>query len=295
MSKTTNQLYTILTSVIGLSLLILVAYRACDLSITFDEVWTYDLANQSILDIMTAERNFTSANNHILNSIFIKPVLNLFGHHIWVLRLPNVLSYIIYFIASVLIARAICKEAKLQLIAILILNLHPYLLDFFSLSRGYGIALSFETLSLAWIFIYFKKKKLKYIISSFSMASLAVLANFTWLNFLLPLWAAINFIFIIHNIQSSNKIFHGFFRNNIIPFLFSILVASFSIIPILYLRRQDEFKWGANAWFDSFHSFAKDFNYSNSFLLAILIQVLIMILFSLSFYILFKQFLKNNR
>ena len=96
MIRISNLKFNILTFLLFGILFTIIVFRAFNLSITYDEVWTFDLASQSVLDIATAERNFTSANNHILNSILIKPFLVAFGHDIWVLRLPNVLASLLY-------------------------------------------------------------------------------------------------------------------------------------------------------------------------------------------------------
>jgi hypothetical protein len=284
-----NNMYKLLVICISISLFAYVAYRAYYLSITFDEVWTFDLASQSIKDICSAKRNFSSANNHILNSILIKPCLYLFGHHVWVLRLPNVLSYLFYLLGSFILVGQMSNQNSLRLVGFICLNLNLYLLDFFSLSRGYGLANSFEMMSIALVFIYFKNGKLKHISWSFLFATLSVLANFTWINFFIPFWATLNIYWLVQNRNENRLLFSSFFQRNFSPVLFAIFLVIICFNPIHELAKCNEFKFGANGWFDSFHTFAKDFNYSDSFGYAVIMQVFFMLLYLISFLILMKN------
>ena len=67
--KIGDKAYWRLILVIGFLSFFLILYRSIILSITYDEVWTYHLSSQSIYQICYAPENFSSANNHVLNSI----------------------------------------------------------------------------------------------------------------------------------------------------------------------------------------------------------------------------------
>lgn len=284
-----SKVYNFIVITIGIALFSLIIYRSVYLGITYDEVWTFDIASQSVKDIMTAKLNFNSANNHILNSILIKPCLYFFGHHIWVLRLPNVLSYILYFVGTLILLKELTANNFIRLFGFILLHTNIYLLDFFSLARGYGLANAFEMMSITMIFLHIKNAKLKWLYLCFFFASLAVFANFTWLNYYVPLWAVLNILFLYKNKKAGNPLWTRTFINNLPPFIFSLVIISCSIVPISFLKKRNEFRWGANGWFDSFHTFAKDFNYSNSFYYGVAVQVILLILFLIACFIILKK------
>lgn len=275
---------------IGLLIFCYNAYRAVHVSITFDEVWTFDLASQPIADIMFAENNFLSANNHILNSLLIKPCIQLFGHHVWVLRLPNILAYLLYMIGSILLARKLFSRPIIQFSLFILLNTNLYLFDFFCLSRGYGLSNSFELMSILFLLSAFKTPKQTWIGASFLFAALAVYANFTWINFYLPLWCMMNVVFFLKDHSHTQHKLKTMLMYNAWPFFFASLLTLISYRPISILRKQDEFKWGANAWIDSMHTFAKDITYVNQYYITVAVQIILFAFFLLVIIVIIQQF-----
>lgn len=73
--------------------------------------------------------------------------MKLLGSSELALRLPNLLAHVVYLHAS---ARVALKARGLVLTVgcFLLLNAHPYLLDFFGLARGYGLACGLMMMSL---------------------------------------------------------------------------------------------------------------------------------------------------
>ena len=275
--KIGDKAYWRLILVIGFLSFFLILYRSIILSITYDEVWTYHLSSQSIYQICYAPENFSSANNHVLNSILIKPFIHLFGHKEWVLRLPNVLCFGFFYVGLVWLMQTLTKQNFIRLVGIIALCSLNYVLDFFSLSRGYGLALGFEMVSLAAIMHYFTYPSSRYLATSYLFASLAILSNFTWINFYVSLWFVMNIHWIF--LEKGLKVgILDLIKLNWIPFLLAILMTILCFKPIAMLRTQDEFRWGANGWFDSFHTFAKNFAYSDTFWVAILLQALMLAL-----------------
>lgn len=119
-----------------------VGLRAALVPLTFDEA-------HSFLFYALSRRFFTVelANNHPLNTILIY-VTTLFGDSPFLIRLPNYVAGVAYFALSV----SISKQTTRPLIAFTMLTAIPYLQEFFSLARGYGIA---STLTLAALNRYF--------------------------------------------------------------------------------------------------------------------------------------------
>jgi len=55
--------------------------------------------------------------------------------------------------------------------------LNPYLLDFFSLARGYGLSVVFISLSILMLLYYFKQRRRRYLVFHFILSLLAILSN----------------------------------------------------------------------------------------------------------------------
>ena len=276
---------------LGIALFMFVLYRAIILSITYDEVWLFYLASLPCSEIMFDPNCFQSANNHVLNTLLVKLVLLIDDKTIWLIRLPNVLAFILYYIGVIALFKQISTNKILQLCGVLLASCSPFVIDFFSLSRGYGLALSFQLCSMACLLIYLNRFQYKYLIIGFATAALAVYSNFTWLNYYLATWGVFNLI--VYFFTSKEKTIFSFLKLNLPALCCTIILTLLSFKPIIYLRQQDEFKWGSNAWIDSFHHFAKDLNYSDSFGFAVLTQVFVFALFVSTGYLMFKHFHKN--
>ena len=138
---------------IGLSLFVffIVLVRAATTAITWDEAFTYIAyaKNFHINQLIDIHSNY--ANNHILNTLMIFVVNKLCGlqYNELVIRLPNIIMLIFYFIGSYIFAKD--EKNKYLLFSGLILNY--YVMEFFGLARGYGIA----TCIIIWMYYFFKK------------------------------------------------------------------------------------------------------------------------------------------
>lgn len=121
------------------------------------------------------------ANNHLLNSVLSKICYSIFGDHLWAIRLPNVLSFILYFYAIYKLA-TLLKSSFLKYILILSATCIPYILDYFAYSRGYGLSMAFLVFSI------YKVIQLNKNYTTWNMllfASSSVLAIYSNLNIIL--------------------------------------------------------------------------------------------------------------
>ena len=124
--------------------------RAARLSFTHDESVTFQVALRAqYLDIARYDVRIPS-NNHMLNSLLAK-LCSLIASVPFALRLPNVIAHGGYLGAALLLARR-ADPGPPRVLAFVVLTLHPFLLDFFSLCRGYGLASGFELLAL-WLLV----------------------------------------------------------------------------------------------------------------------------------------------
>ena len=131
------------------------------------------------------------ANNHWLNSWLMYWCMELFGNSELSLRTPNILAHSLYLASTLLLIRHL-RPMPLMVAGFAMFNLNPFVLDFFFLARGYGLALAFTMLSLGSMIRAIEKRSverdfLKNLALSIVAGALAVLSNFSFLNYFLPL------------------------------------------------------------------------------------------------------------
>jgi hypothetical protein len=152
--------------------------RMIRLSFTHDESLTYTI----LLDDPTWRG---SANNHPLNTRTMRWARHWLGDQEWALRLPNLIAHGLYLISGMFLLRRFGSWAVL-LLGFGLLNLNAFLLDFFGLARGYGLASGLSLTSLwllkeAWDRMGTSSGR-ALIFLSFTFAALAPNANFAWVN-----------------------------------------------------------------------------------------------------------------
>jgi len=169
----------------GLALLAYTGVRTTLLSFTHDESLTY---LYHIFPGAFSLLDFSVANNHFLNSAFAALSCALFGSGEFALRLPNVIAHAAYLVATYLVMRRM-RSIFLALCGFVILNMNPFMLDFFSLARGYGMALSCMMLSVHFYLrsIEQASRRTENVALAFWFAWAAALANLALLNYYVAL------------------------------------------------------------------------------------------------------------
>jgi hypothetical protein len=268
---------------LGILMLSVAWWRAAHLSATYDEVWVETISQDSVWNIMFHERHFTSANNHILNTLLAKLCLSLGEPSLLLARLPNVFSILVYIMGIALLAKQITSNPVLRWSVLLISCSMPFVLDFFSLTRGYGLAIGFQAMSMGYAYTYLHSNNRWHQFYAYLFAFLAVWSNFTWLNYFLALWLSLILVRIPFPWQGLPR-FSSIVKQESIPLCFIAGMVLLFSKPILLLRGNDEFKWGSNAWIDSFHKLAANLNYHTTFGWSVFTQV---VLIALSLYFVF--------
>ena len=118
------------------------------LSFTFDESLTFLAFVRGPWKALVDFRSPLSPNNHLLNTLLLRALAPALGDSEFVLRLPSLLAHLAYLAASYRLVRKL-ERPILVASGFLLLNTNPFVLDFFSLSRGYGLALAALEASLA--------------------------------------------------------------------------------------------------------------------------------------------------
>lgn len=180
---------------IGSIALILTAYtvvRACTVSFTWDESFTF-MHHVSKGKFFQDTFDGMGANHHLLNVWSAWLSMKLFGDGEFAFRLPNLLAHLLYLYGSARIALR-APSAVLAVAVFILLNAHPYLLDFFSLARGYGIANGCIMMSLWCMWRCCSDGETTARVGhTVCWAALAALANTMALNFLLAIGAVFFF------------------------------------------------------------------------------------------------------
>jgi hypothetical protein len=121
------------------------------------------------------------ANNHILNSALGFYCYKLFGaDQIWI-RLPNVLSFLVYGFFAVRITQEL-KSGLLRWLTLIAILTAVFPLEFFSLARGYAMSLAFLLGAIFHGAQYLRTTKLKHQLMLWFWMCLAVAASLTLIN-----------------------------------------------------------------------------------------------------------------
>ena len=218
MKIATSHVNKILLFIVLAGTFCLILYKALFIPITHDEVATLYLVRDSSFSDILFYTN-PDQNNHILNSLLTKISIQIFDIHLWSIRLPNLLFFSFFSIGVWRIVKEIYGfKSYFAVAAGLIFVANPYMLDFLSLSRGYGMSVGLATFSLSYLISFYKHKNLKYAHFTLIAACLASYANFTLIYFL----AAI-LIMITLGIYLYRKEFKGILLKNILALVFFLL------------------------------------------------------------------------
>jgi Dolichyl-phosphate-mannose-protein mannosyltransferase len=181
-----NRRTDVLLVAIAMAFGIYVLNRAWLIPITVDECSTaVSHVPRSAFDTLFYQSD-ANPNNHILNTLLIKAFTGMFGWHPFVVRIPALFGALLYAFAGLMLSRKISQYAWIGVFTYLMLLCQPYMLEFFSLARGYalGLGLLLTAMWQAWRFL--KEEQWSSLIWAIIPAGLAVYANFTLVLFLIP-------------------------------------------------------------------------------------------------------------
>jgi Dolichyl-phosphate-mannose-protein mannosyltransferase len=159
--------------------------RAQTISLNWDEAYSF-FEFVRTPRWFPVELNTMSANNHFLNSWLMKMSVAFLGESELALRLPNLLASLLYFYTAMRIAQLLFTKRIWQVGVFLIITVNPYLLDYFSMARGYGISMAFLLAAVYQFLLFFRNNYSivqAYRVQLFLL--LALLANLTMIHVLL--------------------------------------------------------------------------------------------------------------
>ena len=210
-----------------------VIVRGFTVGITHDEALTYKIINGD--EVLKG-----TANHHWLNTQLSTLSTYLFGAKEFALRLPNVLSFAVFWFFLYRIAGNFLKSSATQLVLLLLLCGNPFILDFFSLCRGYGLSIAFVTASLFYLFRIVHLKQDSGVSPYFSgtfFAILALSANLNTLNYFLVAQALILLSALVFKPKNRILILS-------VGIILSGIVLYFSLNHLFFLRNKNELYFG---------------------------------------------------
>lgn len=168
---------------LGLVLTAYLVVRAIYIPLAHDEAATW------FFFVQTGEfipgLHYFDANNHILNSFLTWISYSLFGASKLALRLPNLLFFPVWLYFSYRSGRLVRKKSLRWIFWLGMLMAHS-LIEFFALSRGYGMSMALLLASLWYLHQFTLENTTARLIKVLGLACLACLANLT---LLIPLGA----------------------------------------------------------------------------------------------------------
>lgn len=173
-------------------LLFVVIYKAIHIPITHDEKSaSVYYPNFTVWQIMMYPDNWPS--NHILNSLAIKASEAVFGISPWSVRLHSVLAFVFFFGIMYLLASRYFKSSwLLYCVPFFIMFCNPFLIDFYSLARGYGLSNALMAASVLSLLMFCNSGRWQWHYITIILAMLAAYANFT----LLIYWLAVQILLV---------------------------------------------------------------------------------------------------
>lgn len=152
--------------------------RACYLPLLHDEIATFFYYVQS--DVFMPPHAHWDANNHVLNSALSNWSYHLFGQSPLALRLPNVLSFPLYFFGVAGLASRL-RTVWLRWSFMGALLLSTYLFEYLSECRGYGLSMALLMMSLFMVVRLVETGKHGYTLLTGILLFFATAANLTLL------------------------------------------------------------------------------------------------------------------
>lgn len=182
-----------------------------------------------------------SANHHLLNTALTKLAAAALGTSKFALRLPNVLAHVLFLgVAVALVGRL--RDRWLRVTAFLLIIANPYVLDFFSLSRGYGLALGFSLSSLLLLVRFAERARRADATLSVLAAAAATLANFSFLYLYAALLAALAVMAMVHHHSGSRDARRWVAFSSL---AISLALATLIVRPIFRLVAESQLYYGS--------------------------------------------------
>ena len=250
MTKQRLLLRFILPFSLGVGVFAFIIAKAVTVQVTTDEAYTLTiLTKETVWNLVSYESSYT--NNHILNSLLCKLSFGIFGMNQVAGRLPNILSFILYFWFVWQFSRRFFKDDFVGLMFVAVMLGNPYMIEFFALARGYGLSIALMMTSIYFAANYVLANHRRSLSISLMFAILSVYAQFALLHFFLGL----NFLIFTFEVQkylkteNRDELLRGVGMQIIATILLGILV--YAPFKAILKDNQISYYGSKNIWDDS--------------------------------------------
>jgi hypothetical protein len=231
-------------------LFVSVALRAGRQGILGDEAFNWALfLRGSFSHIFLADYD---ANNHVLYTVLAWLSTHWMGLNEFNLRIPTIIAAAIFFVTVFRISLRLFGRRPWHLLCTILLAGNPYVLDFFTVARGYGLALAFFSLALCNVLMCSRSDP-RYSQRLFRIgiwSAFSVCANLTFLFPVIALFSALSVELLRaaeHPVNEARSIAWELIRQSVGPFL----VISFCVLVMpLRTATPGSFYVGALTWPD---------------------------------------------
>ena len=237
-----------LSTAILLYLFVQIAIRAGRQSITGDEAYNYFLyLTGSLGKVFLANYD---TNNHVMYTALAWLSTHWFGLNEFNLRIPSVLSAALYLVTVYRLSSFLFGRRVLHPLAAVLLAGNPYILDFFTVARGYGLALAFFALALLNVLVIAREKIAsdRALLRIGVWSAVAVTANLGLLFPISALFVALTAAMSRIGLGGRTELWAivlRIVRSSFGPFL--VFSFCFLVMP-LHSAQKDSFYFGAERW-----------------------------------------------
>jgi hypothetical protein len=287
--KQLNQFYSLSFLLVLAGLLAYIIYKAFNCAITNDEAYSFRLVHTGSLRTMMG-----TANTHWVNSLFMYLLSNLAGFNDpGVLRISSIAGFLIYGYAVYRFARTF-RHSAVSFATVVILLLNPFVLDYFSLARGYGLAVGLETLGLFYFLKAYKTNDRKPILKALVILAFAVAANYC--TFYIFFCASLFYFFLLfRNKEAASLLTEK--KSLRLCMLIIGLVSACAIVNLLLIKTAGDLQYGGDhSFFETIRSLIvfSTYGWIPSATAMDLAKLLTAVIMSMAVYQLYKNFFRRT-
>ena len=227
-----------------IAMFVYVVIRASSVGFTHDEALSFEI-------IQGDKTHFFTANNHWLNTGIMFISSKLFGDSELSLRSSALIGFLFYgWFVFLILRKQIWWKAMLGF-ALLILN--PYLIDFFSLARGYGLSLGLAMGGIYHLMQFDIKDafedQLKTFVKAMVFVCLATLSNLILFNLVFVFLVFFFFQFVVKYKMDRTWWSKKRMINVLVVFIMVVLFLAICASWLLFLKKRNELYFGGETGF----------------------------------------------
>ncbi len=176
------------------------------------------------------------ANNHVVNSFLGHQFYRLFGDHFFLFRLSSLCAFPVYFFSVKSIVQKAIPDKPNVLVFLALVSV-PWIFEYFSYSRGYGMAIAFFFAAIAFVIRWKESKKLIHFILIFASLYVAIISSLTYMMPGMLLIGIVGVLLLLREYRSKKALLFG---------IVVLLVWCVALIP--FVRYSFELKEAGALW-----------------------------------------------